>query len=334
MRFAVDDLWIGHRLGPAVLSDVAGELRPVALGQGSVQRAGVPRLRGAVMPGLVDRHVHLGLVDPAALAGTAVVEVHDLGWIPSIAREWKINPPTGGLIKIAGQFLTAVGGYPVDRAWAPPGSVRELAGPAEGIRAVNEAVMHGHDLIKLVLHSGGPLLDDATLLALVRTAHQHRLPVGVHAEGPGQATRAFEAGAEILVHVPWTESLHDDLLRSMAGSMTWISTFAIHGEANLDRALDNARRFLRFGGRLEYGTDMGNGPTPPGPWAEEINALGKTGLSRDALLRSLTGLPGDHLLLDRAVYAPLPLPGDAADVAVWVSEAQRLTGALQEAATA
>jgi len=30
MRFAVDDLWIGHRLGPAVLEEVDGELRYVA----------------------------------------------------------------------------------------------------------------------------------------------------------------------------------------------------------------------------------------------------------------------------------------------------------------
>src|SRR6188472_875833 len=119
MRFAVDDLWIGHRLGPAVIEQMDGELWPVAFGDAAVQRASVPRLHGAVMPGVVDRHVHLGLVDAAALAQTAVVEVHDLGWMPDVARNWKVDPPTGGLIKIAGPFLTAVGGYPADRVWAP-----------------------------------------------------------------------------------------------------------------------------------------------------------------------------------------------------------------------
>ena len=225
MPFAVDDLWIGHRLGPAVLSHVDGQLRPLAVGRAAVQRARVPKLDGAVMPGFVDRHVHLGLVNAAALADTAVVEVHDLGWVSSIARDWKINPPAGVLVKIAGEFLTARGGYPAGRAWAPAGSVRELAEPPEAVRAVDEAAAHGHDLIKAVLHSGAPLLDDATLSAIVRTAHRHRLPVGVHVEGAGQARRAFEAGADILVHVPWTESLHDDLLSALAGSMTWISTF-------------------------------------------------------------------------------------------------------------
>lgn len=336
MRFAVDDLWIGHRLGPTLLEQVDDELRPVGFGRLAVQRARVPRLPGALTPGIIDRHVHLGLVDAAALTDSAVVEVHDLGWVPRIARGWKIDPPTGGLVKIAGPFLTAVGGYPVDRAWAPAGSVRELAGPADGIHAVQEAVAHEHDLIKLVLHSGGPLLDDATLVAVVRAAHQRRVPVGVHAEGPGQARRAFEAGADILVHVPWTESLSDELLVAMAGSMRWISTFAIHADAEWDRALDNARRFLRLGGRLEYGTDMGNdsyrGRALAGPRYEEISGLGQAGLAGDDLLASLTGPASDHLPFDRAVYAPLMLPNSAADVADWMNRAHRLTSVLAKVA--
>ena len=338
MRFAVDELWIGQRLGPTLLEQVDDELRPVAFGRAAVQQAGVPHLSGALLPGIIDRHVHLGLVDAAALADTAVVEVYDLGWVPSIARTWKSNPATRGQVKIAGAFLTAIGGYPVDRAWAPSGSVHELAGPAEGVRAVEEAVAHGHDLIKLVLHSGGPLLDDATLLAVVRAAHLHRLPVGVHAEGEGQSRRAFEAGADILVHVPWTERVSDDLLRAMAGPMRWFSTFGIHADADRDRALDNARRFVRFGGRLEYGTDMGNdmygGQAPPGQRAEEISALGQAGLAGDALLTSLTGPAGDHVQLDRAVYAPHLVPNSAADIADWMNQTHRLTSVVAKAALA
>jgi hypothetical protein len=334
VRFAVDDLWIGHRLGPVVVEQVDGELRPVGFGHAALQRAGVPKLPGTIMPGIVDRHVHLGLVDAAALADTPVIEVHDLGWVPRIARGWKINPPTGGLIKIAGPFLTAAGGYPSDRAWAPSGSVLGLAKPTDGVRAVEEAAASGHDLIKVVLHSGGPLLDDPTLRAAVRAAHRHGLPVGIHAEGGGQARRAFEAGADVLVHVPWTESLPDELLEAMAGSMTWISTFAIHAEADRDRALDNGRRFIRLGGRLYYGTDMGNGPTPAGHRPEEISALGEAGLAGNALRVSLTGPSEGRLLAAAAVYAPLPLPNTADEVVVWMNRAQRLAGALKEGSLA
>jgi hypothetical protein len=318
VRIAVDDVWIGRPLGPAVLEQVDGELRPVALGRASVQRARVPRVTGAVMPGVVDRHVHLGLIDATALRHTAVVEVHDLGWVPRIARGWKISPPTGGLVRIAGPFLTAVGGYPVDRTWA--------------LAAVDDAAAHGHDLIKVVLHTGGPLLDDATLNALVRAARVERLQVGVHAEGRGQARRAFEAGADILVHAPWSESLPDDLLRAMAGSMRWISTFAIHADADRERAVDNARRFVGFGGRLDYGTDMGNGPMRPGPRPEEIKALHEAGLANDALLGSLTRLSGDRLLVDAAVHAPLSIPNSPEDVAAWMCHARRLAVVLEEGA--
>lgn len=333
-RIAVDDVWIGRRLGPAVLEQVDGELRPVEFGRAAVQRAGAPRVTGVVMPGVVDRHVHLGLVDASALRHTAVVEVHDLGWVPRIARQWKINPPTGGVVRIAGPFLTAVGGYPVDRAWAPPGSVRELQGPADGVRAVGEGAAHGHDLIKVVLHTGGPLLDDTTLGAVVRAAHQHRLPVGVHAEGQGQARRAFEAGADLLVHAPWSESLPDDLLRAMARSMRWTSTFAIHPDADRDRALHNARRFVGLGGRLDYGTDMGNGPTQPGPRREEIQALHKAGLAGDTLLASVTRPSSDRLLVDAAVHTPSAIPNSPEDVAAWICHARRLVVALEEGAIA
>src|SRR5688572_31821880 len=132
MRFAVDELWIGQRLGPTLLEQVDDELRAVAFGRAAVEGAHVLHLSGALLPGIIDRHVHLGLVDAAALADTAVVEVHDLGWVPSIARAWRIDPPTGGLVRIAGPFLTAIGGYPVDRAWAPSGSV--LTGRTSGRR--------------------------------------------------------------------------------------------------------------------------------------------------------------------------------------------------------
>ena len=46
---------------------------------------------------------------------------------------------------------------------------------------------------------------------------------------------------------------------------TWISTLAIHEDADRGTAIGNLRRFHELGGRIRYGTDMGNGPTPVGP---------------------------------------------------------------------
>jgi hypothetical protein len=120
----------------------------------------------------------------------------------------------------------------------------------------------------------------------------------------------------------------------MAGTMAWTSTFAIHAEADRERAIDNARRFVRFGGQLNYGTDMGNGPMPVGPRPEEITAMGETGLAGDALLASMTGPPGDGLKAAGAVYAPLPVPDGPAELAVWMNQARQLAGVLKEGAIA
>ena len=113
------------------------------------------------------------------------------------------------------------------------------------------------------------------------------------------------------------------------------STFAIHPDAGREMALNNARRFIRAGGRLHYGTDMGNGPTPVGPRSEEIRALGEAGLTGDALRLAITTDPGRQgLPISCAVHALLPLPSNAAETVVWMSQARRLVGVIEEGANA
>jgi hypothetical protein len=58
-------------------------------------------------------------------------------------------------------------------------------------------------------------------------------------------------------------------------------------------AIDNLRRFRSHGGTVRYGTDLGNGPLPPGVNAREIRALQRAGLSPDEILSAMTG--DDHV---------------------------------------
>jgi len=276
------------------------------------------------LPGVVDRHVHLGLVDHAPLAGSALVEVHDLGWSPRQAVAWKAAPP-GDLVAVraAGPFHTAPGGYPTGRAWAPADAVRAVASEEEAWAAVATLSDEGLDALKLTLHSDMPLLSDEVLRALVDAAHDAGLPALVHAEGTGQAARAIDAGADVLVHTPWTERLADDLLERGA-AMTWISTLAIHDEDHRAIALDNLRRFRLHGGTVVYGTDMGNGPTPVGPNPEEIRLLGAAGLVGDDLLVAVLGALEDPAP-ERTLVSALPRPHDAEDLIAWLASATRLT---------
>lgn len=80
-------VWAGRAHGPSALhieDGVVSRIEPAA-------PEPVP-LRVTVMPGVTDRHVHLGLVDYRCLAGGPVVEVHDLGWarrlLPNVRSTW------------------------------------------------------------------------------------------------------------------------------------------------------------------------------------------------------------------------------------------------------
>jgi imidazolonepropionase-like amidohydrolase len=138
--------------------------------------------------------------------------------------------------------------------------------------------------------------------------------VVVHAEGPGTVAAALDAGADLLAHTPWTETVDDGLIRAGAARMTWISTLDIHGwgraTPELDTALGNLRRFLGHGGTVRYGTDLGNGPLPPGINARELRALQRAGLGPADILAAMTetdhGEPAwlpDGLDLEPATFA-------------------------------
>lgn len=275
------------------------------------------------LPGVVDHHVHLGLVDHHPLRGGPLVEVHDLGWSPAAAAAWRRQPPGDVVVRAVGRFHTAPGGYPSGRAWAPADAVRAVRDEDDAVAAVAELTHDGFDALKITLHSAMPLLSDAVLLALVEAAHDVDLPALVHAEGPGQAERAIDAGADVLVHAPWTEPLSDAVLER-ATTMTWISTLAIHDEPARAVAIDNIRRFRARGGTVVYGTDLGNGPAPVGPNPTEIRLLERAGLTGDALLGAVLG-PLAAITPERTLVSPLPVPRSAEDLIAWLASARRLT---------
>lgn len=250
---------------------------------------------GTVIGGFTDHHVHLQLVDPYRLAGGLIGRVLDLGsdpaaiagFVKQVADRYG-DEPGGVSVAFSGAFLTPVGGYPSDRAWAPPGSVREVAGLAAAAAAVAEMKAAGASIIKVASNSAaGPVFDDETIAVIVRTADRLGLPVVAHAEGPGQAERMPGLGVRALAHAPFTERLSDTEVARQARRIAWISTLAIHrGEAR-EIAIDNLRRFHAHGGTVRYGTDMGNGEGPVGLSPAEVAALGEAGVRGAALIRAL-----------------------------------------------
>ncbi|WP_262001416.1 hydrolase [Microbacterium sp. Mcb102] len=287
---------IGWREGVVELVD--GRVRL----QDAVATTGLPRLDGVVVGGFTDHHVHLQLVDHSPLAGSRLGRVVDLGGNPDVVRRLAVHQVR---IEFGGAFLTAPGGYPSDRSWAPEGSVREIADAHAAAAAVTEMAAAGASCIKVTSNgTAGPVFLDELLRTIVGLAADRGLLVVAHAEGAGEAERVVGLGAARLAHAPFTERLSDSEISRQAASASWISTLAIHDDPEREIAIDNVSRFHAAGGTVLYGTDLGNGPMPVDLNLREIAALREAGLDDAALLRALS--PVD--LLDPA--SPLLfLPG-------------------------
>lgn len=277
----------------------------------------LPRLEGVIVGGFTDHHVHLQLVEHGLLADARLGRVVDLGGNPDVLRRLAVHNSSktsaepgspllfGGFsanseelrtpaarhhveIDFAGAFLTAPGGYPSNRDWAPEGSVREIADADSAAAVVTEMAAAGASCIKVTSNTtAGPVFSDDLFRTIVRLAAEHGLPVVAHAEGAGEAQRVVALGAALLAHAPFTERLDDEEIARQAASASWISTLAIHDDPERTIAIDNVRRFHAAGGTVLYGTDMGNGPTPVDVNPHEVAALREVGLDDAALLQAL-----------------------------------------------
>lgn len=276
--------------------------------EGAARGSATPLDSGVVTGGFTDWHVHLHLIDPTALAGSPITRVLDLGGDPaSLAQLAQTaqaaslagadpNPARPPEVLYAGAFLTPPGGYPSNRSWAPEATYREVATEADATAAVHEMATHGASAVKIASNrEAGPVFSDEVFRAIVETARTAGLPVVAHAEGVGEALRAARLGATRLAHAPFSERLSDDELAELAATTEWCSTLDIHGWGEPTHeheiAVANVKRFVRLGGRILYGTDMGNGPTPIGLNPRELASLAAAGLTPEQQIAALT--PGD-----------------------------------------
>lgn len=275
------------------------------------------RRGGTALPALRDHHVHLGLIDTAALADSALSAVDDLGWIPETARHWQRHGAAGRAVRAVGPFLTKVGGYPFGRVWAPDEAVRQISSVSDAAVAAHDVAAAGFHACKVALNADMPLLDTDELQTIVRVAHDAGMPVVAHVEGAGQARRAFEAGVDVLAHAPWTELLDHHLIADMAG-MSWISTLGIHQGGihrgiHAETAAANTAAFHQSGGTVLYGTDMGNGTSDGALSRTELAALLGTGMDAHAVIASAVAVDVDT----RITWSPLPPPRSDHDLIAW-----------------
>jgi hypothetical protein len=326
---SADEVWLDGWRGPSLLRVEGTTLEwvsPLAASGESIRF----HLQGTVLGGFTDSHVHLGLIDPSGLVAAGIAHVVDLGGDPSelaTLREQGQADATAVGVEFAGTFLTPPGGYPSDRSWAPAASYAEVATPEESESAIARLTGLGASRIKIAVNSvAGPVWSDSMLATVVAQAHAAGLPAVAHVEGAGETERALRAGVDCLAHTPWTERLDDDVIAHLAARVSICSTLDIHGYGDHDAgfavASDNLSRFAARGGRVLYGTDLGNGPLPVGLNEREIAALAAAGLDLDALVSSL--VPRTARFRQRISWIPSARPTDPADAVPWLSSSKVL----------
>ena len=311
-------------VGVAVLDGDGGPAVPgqtVIVAGGLIERVGpaatvVPPAGAVVvdgsgatlLPGFVDAHVHLGFYLPAQVLAGGVTTVRDLGWPPErlAALAEGAAPPGAASPRLlaAGQILTVPGGYPTRAPWAPPGTARPVDGVAEAVAAVGELAAAGSAVIKVALDDRvGPTLPAAVLAAVAGAAAERGLGVTAHVGTAAEAAKALAAGVGELAHWPFDPTpVPDPLVDALAESVVAVPT--LHIDPSPAR-LAGVRRFLARGGRVVYGTDLGNQGPPPAVDTEELALLVEAGLAPGRALAAATSLAADHLgLADSGRVAP------------------------------
>ena len=253
-----------------------------------------------LLPGFIDTHVHLDFYPPAQVLAGGVTTVRDLGWPAdrlAALRHGAADPGTSPRLLAAGQIITVPGGYPTRAPWAPAGTARPVDGPAEATAAVAELAAAGAAVIKVALDDRvGPTLPALVLAAVVAAAAERGLGVTAHVGGAAEAAKALAAGVGELAHWPFDPAgLGDALVDALAESVTAVPT--LHIDPSPARRA-GVRRFVGRGGRVLYGTDLGNQGPPPGVDVAELRLLVEAGLEPAQALAAATSRAAAHLGLD------------------------------------
>jgi len=301
--------WLFDGTGSALIPDPlvvidGGTIVAVDSGAAAPDGAEVIDLGGAaLLPGLVDTHVHLAFdasADPVgALAGRSEDEARDAmiragqaalrGGVTTVRDLGDRDYLSLGLRGRPGLPTIVAAGPPVT---TPAGHCHYLGGAAEpteaGVRAaVRDHVERGVDVIK-IMASGGtltpgtyqhlPQFTPELLRAAVDEAHRHGLQVTAHAHAVQAIAAGVAAGADGLEHVSfWTEDSVDapaELIQLIADRRTIVGAtlgmVPVPGmepppvvRARIPLMMANMRRMYEAGALIVAGTDAGIGPPKP-----------------------------------------------------------------------
>lgn len=187
-----------------------------------------------IIPGIYDMHVHVTFGNPApggvherlspeelsriVLRG-GITGVLDLSADESIifpARDEIRKSEEGADLFVAGPMITCPGGHGSDLGYP----TRTVSNVKEAEQQINDLAKKHPDAIKIAVDHYGeetpakPVMDDATLRAVIRTAKKHKLKTIVHIGNWDDAKEAILAGADVITHL-YDQDIPDSLIELM-----------------------------------------------------------------------------------------------------------------------
>lgn len=279
----------------------------------------------ALLPGLIDAHVHLHGVDNLEqLAQAGVTTALDMASWPREFVDGLRHRRGLTDIRSAGIPATAAGSTHSKMPGRPDAAL--VAGPSDAETFVSDRLAEGSDYIKLITDVPGP--DQATLDALVAATHRHGKLAVAHSATVVPYRMALSAGADVITHVPLDAVLDEATVATMSGrscvavpTLTMMSAVAmrffgtVDAAATVEPGYHNARRSVgllhRAGVPILAGTDANAAAGAPAAIShgeslhDELKLLVDAGLRPVEAIAAATSLPARHFgLADRGAIVP------------------------------
>jgi imidazolonepropionase-like amidohydrolase len=271
----------------------------------------------ALLPGLIDAHVHLHSPQPLeSLATWGVTTGLDMACWPH-ERVTSLRMATGSAdFRTAGLPAIGPAGAHAHMPGMPPEAI--IRTPEDARRHVAARVAEDVDYIKGVAEApgdGGPTAE--ALHTLVAAAHAHGLKTVIHAVTVGAYTMAVDSGADFITHAPLDGTIRpDDIAKMQAQNQVAIPTITmmegiLAGRAPVTDLLAGVADLRRAGIEILAGTDANTQPGSPHllPHGEslhhELELMARAGIGPVDILRSASVLPARAFgLTDRGAVKP------------------------------
>jgi len=217
----------------------------------------------------------------------------------------------------------ALGFMPLERL-----QVARVEEPAEAVEAARKLLDAGTDGVKLyavTVGRNGVALPEPAIQALVKEAHRRGKPVFAHPTTETGLLAAARAGVDVLAHTtpqsgPWNQSVLTAMKQARVALIPTLTLWRYelrHERISLadgfeETAIDQLRSWVRAGGVVLFGTDVGY-MTEYDP-TEEYALMAKAGMTFPQILASLTTAPAERFGASKQLGRIAP--GLAADLTV------------------